>query len=596
MMYPQTFEQLYDLRFQSTMENETDKGSWVYRHVNAIITIDSMQVVDDAFPCIIVSDAWKRAMPIPNMKGKSIILVLGKTIILPQQNKSDSCILILKTKCEVDSVLFSVTGINAKGDPVSHDSIYILKENDWALHKLKIEYEDIKAVSVSIRYQGELEKDKNKKIALSSLTVYQNGIKMNDCPVSIFSSGKLTQKAIIPVSITDLNSFSKIKDWKDKPLIGLGESTHGSKDIKELYYQILRYLITYEKGRMIVFEQPADMCLRWDLYVQGVLDENFETELSDELQGSFTDCCQLVDFLKWVRAYNTNHQQKVHVFGMDDKLRDGAIYLPDYFLKISKTRSDSLFYLQSMKNKTFEPLKNKILNDPYWKTITDSISHQYLVYLIEGCSVSDYPQSGAGIENVIQREYRMYQKVNKIMDLCSNVTCKVILYAHSYHVSKSINVNYSVPIHNMGSYLEEKYKNRYYTLSCQVGEGYFSQDSLATSGMYGNNTVTPLPIPPEYSFEKQALNTKIDCFFYPTDSLPKGIVSFALFFRGGYSKDAYSYYYIPHHFDAFIFIRESHRLQGVNKEPFFEMCRIIDQKQEQINKVLYRLKKETDGL
>ncbi|MGW0807667.1 erythromycin esterase family protein [Nonomuraea sp. NPDC002799] len=102
-------------------------------------------------------------------------------------------------------------------------------------------------------------------------------------------------------------------------LLGLGEATHRVAALPELRNEILRHLVEHEGYRSIAIESDCLMGLIVDDYVTtgtGTLDDVMERGFSHGFGASPANR----ELVRWMRAYNEEHDGKLRFFGFDGPL------------------------------------------------------------------------------------------------------------------------------------------------------------------------------------------------------------------------------------------------------------------------------------
>lgn len=92
----------------------------------------------------------------------------------------------------------------------------------------------------------------------------------------------------------------------------------------------MRALISEDSYKAVLFERAPDMCLKWDLYVNGVISVELKADIEVETRAYFDDEGSFVDFLKWLRGYNGTSQSNVHIFGFNT-FGQHYLFFYDYF-------------------------------------------------------------------------------------------------------------------------------------------------------------------------------------------------------------------------------------------------------------------------
>jgi erythromycin esterase-like protein len=105
-----------------------------------------------------------------------------------------------------------------------------------------------------------------------------------------------------------------------KPLLlGLGEARHFVGELGELRNEIFRHLVEHEGYRSFAIESDCLMGLVVDDYIRtgaGTLDDVMERGFSHGFGASPANR----DLVRWMRAYNEDHDEKLRFFGFDGPL------------------------------------------------------------------------------------------------------------------------------------------------------------------------------------------------------------------------------------------------------------------------------------
>ncbi|MBE1583907.1 erythromycin esterase family protein [Nonomuraea angiospora] len=121
-----------------------------------------------------------------------------------------------------------------------------------------------------------------------------------------------------PVDGAGISAF--LRSLPARPLLlGLGEARHFVGELGELRNEIFRHLVEHEGYRSFAIESDCLMGLVVDDYVMtgaGTLDDVMERGFSHDF-GSVPANRELV---RWMRAYNEEHDEKLRFFGFDGPL------------------------------------------------------------------------------------------------------------------------------------------------------------------------------------------------------------------------------------------------------------------------------------
>ncbi|WP_326639881.1 erythromycin esterase family protein [Streptosporangium sp. NBC_01755] len=121
-----------------------------------------------------------------------------------------------------------------------------------------------------------------------------------------------------PLDGASVSAF--LRSLPAKPLLlGLGEARHFVEELGELRNEIFRHLVEHEGYRSFAIESDCLMGLVVDDYITtgaDTLDDIMERGFSH----NFGDSPANRDLVRWMRAYNEEHDEKLRFFGFDGPL------------------------------------------------------------------------------------------------------------------------------------------------------------------------------------------------------------------------------------------------------------------------------------
>ncbi|MFI6597371.1 erythromycin esterase family protein [Nonomuraea sp. NPDC050536] len=121
-----------------------------------------------------------------------------------------------------------------------------------------------------------------------------------------------------PLDGASVSAF--LRSLPAKPLLlGLGEARHFVQELGELRNEIFRHLVEHEGYRSFAIESDCLMGLVVDDYIttgEGTLDDVMERGFSHNFGTSPANR----DLVRWMRAYNEEHDEKLRFFGFDGPL------------------------------------------------------------------------------------------------------------------------------------------------------------------------------------------------------------------------------------------------------------------------------------
>ncbi len=575
----QTIENTFDLSFQSATKGY--RWPWLTKSFGFEFSMNKQ----DTNRCLVIEPTSKLkrllSQPISGMKQMQnrAEFILARTVVLPPAEKEAIYSADLICQNNIDSLSLIVLALDNQERVLVADSIFIKPTGNFANNKISLKPCRPRALRIIIRYSENtaIASQGNEKISTnksSDIKLQGNGkaFRLREVAISVNSSSVnkvlinniarkqktlLSNTAIVPLSFSKSSNLSKIYDWKGKKIIGLGEFAHGSQEVKDARIQFVKHLAHSNHCRAIFFEASLDMVLRWDLYVQGILPDSFNDELISDLKVFFDNYQTAFELLGYLRKYNATATKKIHVFGVDN-LDDNA-FIIDYFRKLG----DNGYYSDLFAKREFKKLKEELLKKSDWIELLGKENFDYLLFAIDE-QERKYKITPDDYYN--QRDLNMYKHVEKIAELYPGPSDQFVIFAHSMHINKvSLFYEYRDKP-SLGAYLAGRYKDQYFAVAFQAGEGFYSQDSTS---IQGNTMTAELPIAPVYSFENAALKTGISYFYYPTTKIPEDMCALRVAPRESRCFDNFRFCYLPKRFDAVVFINKSHKLDSIERFPAY---------------------------
>lgn len=567
----QNMEQAFGLRFSSGFRDMAYCRFFV----------DSTQIIDDGFYPSQIKFVNEKENPLPNwvhLKKDGCFFYWSRTVVLPADARKSVCTVTLNCKSEVDSLRFVVIALGKEDNELHTDSVIIPPTARWTDYSLAFHEKGVRAVQILVRYKGDVDASENRSVYLNQIKVSVGNQELNNLPISSLVQSKdvqLDPKAIIPLSLENDASLLGIQDWKDKKIIALGEEISGIRDLREVQIQLMKYLITSENCKLILLELPEDVCVRWNLYLQGTYPGMSEDQLIEEVKSCLHSPTVFFEFLKWVRQYNAKAAVPVRIIGtndMNDLAFDGqvSISLEDYLLKLSTTRKDSAYYVHASYRNEFPQIKKYIQRSELSKTLNTQ-DFQYLLFLMDE-QIHAHAMSGKGNKEK-ESDADKVKRIKRILDIYLSPSEKAVLLAPSERIDKRYPIRDAHYFESdlLGSHLRRQYGKRYHAVSIQIGDRTCVADTVVSDSVsvaYYEKLGIPwfFPVtrrsPFPFSFEWAGMDSGNPYFYYPSGQLLEGVLGMEF----GY-YNVFRYAHIPSHFDALIFIREAKATRDLETYP-----------------------------
>jgi erythromycin esterase len=317
----------------------------------------------------------------------------------------------------------------------------------------------------------------------------------------------LKQNSFAIESIEPANTFSDLQPLKNilngVSVIGLGESTHGTREFFQIKHRLIRFLVREMDFTAFVIEASNTACQPINDYVLTGKGDR-ATVLTG--QGFMTwDTEEFSALLDWMRTYNQNvpDEKKVKFYGMDVLCCHGLGrekvlgYLKKYAPeKVAGT--DSLFQVlasedekwptrlnQTVLQQAFLPLHSLVsyFTENKDKLVAVSSLHEWeqtfqYLNVMEGslfASVQETPPSLLHLKQT--RSSSMAKNLFYLMDK-EKPAAKFMVWAYNWHISNDTAGK------STGYYVRQKLGSGYYALGFECNEGTFQTRVLQPDGYW----------------------------------------------------------------------------------------------------------------
>lgn len=207
---------------------------------------------------------------------------------------------------------------------------------------------------------------------------------------------------------------------KDAQIVGMGESTHGSREIFQMKHRMFEFLVQKLGFRVFGLEASMPDCVAMDTYV---LTGKGDPGKALSAQGFWTwNTQEVLSLLKWMRAYNANtkNTEKLRVVGFDMQNQTGAATFLKSKLKNSGKETsaliDALTYGPPVKDKVakihsvIDQLSSKIPPEEL------KLTHQVADVLVQGYGTQVLELLSVHQRSVGPHLQETLQKTTKILE------------------------------------------------------------------------------------------------------------------------------------------------------------------------------------
>lgn len=356
----------------------------------------------------------------------------------------------------------------------------ILKgSRDWTKMSLStILKEDEHLIALNILMQGK------GKAWFDNFELKINGEKINDILFFKDTEGEnqireILKKYIFPINIKNSIQISDFiyTQKNNVRVIGLGEATHGTKEIYEYKAEIIKSLIKNNGVRKIALEARYANAESLNTYVltgKG----NLKKAIS-ETGFWLYNTVEFKNLLIWLKKYNKKTKDKISIIGIDSQPH--GISLKRLTKKLKDEASYSKLLRKLNSDSTKIPQKITISNALFQKLLKSNQNKNVLMNARE-LSQSYFLEKYIG--NLKYNRFRdSLMAVNiEHLEKKSPSNEKIIYWAHDNHIQKKSGW--------AGDFLNKKLKDSYVNIGFLLGEGKYNAVNLENRKLNTDNYLT----------------------------------------------------------------------------------------------------------
>jgi len=352
--------------------------------------------------------------------------------------------------------------LNSIGDCeqiIKSDTIELPLSETWKEVSKKVKIKDALLLNVFIEGIGSELAFNN--IRVSSFKLEANGVRLKNETAPKNDNTPLKKSDVIPLNGVD---FSKIPSINSR-IMAIGETVHGSKTLGSMAFDIIKERITKQGCDLVMHEYPLEYSFYVNRYVKN--DPRFNLkDIERYMEGSLSSE-HTIDFIKWLRAYNSTRNNRVSLWGMDMESLDVAssVDLSEFVKTLCLNRetpeTDSivkrLLNWETSKEDTLQ-LTNADGAVGKWLTANER-------EILKLCLKLNHENTET-YERLTNRDETMAKTASTLIELLASKNAKATIYGHLLHLNylvasdmKELN-NYS-----MGHRMKSKYKDNYQAIA-----------------------------------------------------------------------------------------------------------------------------------
>ncbi|MCD8413682.1 erythromycin esterase family protein [Tenacibaculum finnmarkense] len=350
---------------------------------------------------------------------------------------------------------------------------------DWTKISLStILKEDEPLIALNILMQGK------GKAWFDNLELKINGEKINDILFFKDTEEEIQMKEALkkyvhPLNIKNLKPISDfISTQKNNiRIIGLGEATHGTKEVYEYKAEIIKSLIKNNGVRKIALEARYANVKNLNTYV--LSGKGNLKKVISEIGFWLYNTVEFKDLLIWLKEYNKKTNDKVSIIGIDSQPRGISLK------RLTKKLKEKAFYSK---------LLGKLNNDSTKVAKKITISNALFQKLLKSNQSIDILMNARELsQSYFLEQYVGSLKYNRFRDSLMALNIKhlekklpsnekIIYWAHDKHIQKKSGW--------AGDFLNKKFKDSYVNVGFLLGKGKYNAINIESRKLNSDNYLT----------------------------------------------------------------------------------------------------------
>lgn len=298
------------------------------------------------------------------------------------------------------------------------------------------------------------------------------------------------------IELFDISSYDAVAEHddlrfldeslKDVLVVGIGESTHGTKEFNQMNLKLFKYLVDVHDYNTLYLEDEFSICLSLDKYIK--CDSECDSTSVKTLRNWPWCTNEMNQLLEWMKAYNKeNRSNMLSIVGIDMQDSKSITASLNTILKDSKV--DTISLPKAVKGSTEKTFNNYLKSFSNEKMIA---SFQNKINEIDKSQVDIYNKllSDLSWNKLMLEKRRKYHLrdlgmgKNLVAHLEKNQEAKGMLIAHNGHLAKYSKgkkdemKNYLL----LGGFLDQELGKKFFYIMQDFDEGCFNAYHLIDNG------------------------------------------------------------------------------------------------------------------
>lgn len=359
----------------------------------------------------------------------------------------------------------TLNSIGAGEQVLKSDTIELPLTEEWKEVSEKIKIKDAYLLNVFIEAVGSELAFNN--IRVSAFKLEANGAQLKNETAPKSDNTSLKKSDVMVLNGVD---FSKIASMQSR-IMAIGETIHGSRTLGRMAFDIIKERIIKQGCNLVLHEYPLECSFYVNRYIKN--DPRFKLQDIERYMEGNLSSEHTIDFIKWLRAYNSAHNNRVSFWGIDIESLNiaSSVDLSEFVKTLCSKRETP--ETDSIVKRLLNWETNE--NDSLQLTNADGAVGKWLTaderQILKLCLQLN-KESSETYERLISRDETMAKTAFALIDILASNGAKATIYGHFMHLNylvggdmKELN-NYSA-----GHRMKAKYKNDYQAIALCTYEG-----------------------------------------------------------------------------------------------------------------------------
>lgn len=359
----------------------------------------------------------------------------------------------------------TLNSIGAGEQILKSDTIELPLTEEWKEVSKKVKIKDAYLLNIFIEAVGSELAFNNIRVSAFKLEANGTLLKNETAPKSDNTSLKKSD-----VMVLNGVDFGKIPSMQSR-IMGIGETVHGSKTLGRMAFDIIKERIIKQGCNLVLHEYPLEYSFYVNRYIKN--DPRFKLQDIERYMEGNLSSEHTIDFIKWLRAYNSAHNNRVSFWGIDIESLDiaSSVDLSEFVKTLCSKRETP----------ETDSIVKRLLNwetnedDNLQLTKADGAVGKWLTaderQILKLCLQLN-KESSETYERLTNRDETMAKTAFALIDIFASNGAKATIYGHFMHLNylvggdmKELN-NYSA-----GHRMKAKYKDDYQAIALCTYEG-----------------------------------------------------------------------------------------------------------------------------